>query len=175
MTFDRRGRCCLFFVLVSVVVLGSRPVVAETHEVTLDGFSFWYEGAQNLDIELDIQVGDTVRWLWVDGFHNVSSGFPEDGGGGELFLSGAPTSVVGTTFEYTFNDPGVFGYHCHPHEPVGMISFVTVSGGATQAVPTSSWWGVTAMVLCVLTAGTLGLRHSWKSRSFAATKVNSRL
>ena len=85
-----------------------------------------YDGQANMDIDLTILPGDTVRWLWVEGFHNVVSGFPDDPDPGELFFSGPPTGVPGTTFEFTFLDPGIYGYHCHPHESFGMISFVTV-------------------------------------------------
>lgn len=98
----------------------------ETFEVTLEGFSFWYDGMENLEIDLAIDPGDTIRWLWVEGFHNVVSGFPEDPDTGELFFSGEPTSEVGTIFEFTFTDPGVYGYHCHPHEELDMVSSVTV-------------------------------------------------
>ncbi len=108
------------------VACGTTSLYAETYEVTLDGFWFWYDGQQNMNIDLVIQPGDTVRWLWVEGFHNVVSGFPEDKGTGELFFSGPPTDVPGTIFEYTFLEPGEYGYHCHPHEEFGMISFVTV-------------------------------------------------
>ncbi|MCH7703148.1 MAG: PEP-CTERM sorting domain-containing protein [Planctomycetes bacterium] len=74
----------------------------------------------------DIEPGDAIRWLWVEGFHNVVSGLPESGDAGELFFSGPPTAVPGTTFEFTFNEPGVYGYHCHPHEELGMVSSITV-------------------------------------------------
>ncbi len=101
-------------------------VHAETYEVTLEGFSYLYDGMENMDIELAIDPGDTIRWLWVDGYHNVVSGFPDDPDTGELFFSGEPTSEPGTIFEFTFSDPGVYGYHCHPHEELGMISSITV-------------------------------------------------
>lgn len=92
---------------------------ADTFEVTLDGISYWYEGQQNMNIDLVIQSGDTVRWLWFEGNHNVVSGFPEDEDPGDLFFSGPPTDIPGTIFEFTFLDPGVYGYHCHPHEKAG--------------------------------------------------------
>ena len=112
--------------VVMAITCGTSTLRADTFEVTLDGLSYWYNGQQNMDIDLVIQPGDTVRWLWVLGNHNVVSGFPEDKDTGALFLSGPPTNKAGTIFEYTFLDPGEYGYHCHPHESIGMISFVTV-------------------------------------------------
>lgn len=111
---------------ITILLFASPGAQAEVFEVTLQGFWFSYDGQQNMDIELTISPGDTVRWLWVEGFHNVVSGFPGDGNEGELFLSGPPTDEPGTSFEFTFLEPGVFGYHCHPHGDFGMISFVTV-------------------------------------------------
>ncbi len=133
-------------------IIAPAAVHAETYEVTLQGISFWCEGMQNMDIELAIEPGDTIRWLWVDGFHNVVSGFPESGNTGELFFSGPPTAVPGTTFEFTFNEPGVYGYHCHPHEELGMISSITVN---SAPIPTVSEWGLIVMTLLALTAGTI--------------------
>lgn len=156
------GRCRRYWTLgivITATALGSRPASAETFEVTLEGISFWYNGTRNMDHQLDIQIGDTVRWLWVEGFHNVVSGFPDDENTGDFFTSGPPTSVTGTTFEYTFDESGVYGYHCHPHESAGMFSFVTVAEATSQSVPASSLWGATAMGLCVWAAGTLAIRR----------------
>lgn len=99
---------------------------AETFVVMLDGPSFVFDGMTDMDIDLVIHIGDVVRWEWESGFHNVVNGFPGDLDEGTLFNSGAPTSDPGTFFEYTFDDEGVFGYHCEVHEDIGMISFVTV-------------------------------------------------
>ena len=96
-----------------------------------------------------------MRWVWVSELHNVASGFPPEPNGGSLFFSGPPTDVAGTTFEFTFTDPGLYGYHCEVHEAVGMFSSVTV----TEPVPTISEWGMIVMTLLMLTAGTLILRH----------------
>ncbi len=112
--------------VMTAVACGTCPVQADTFDVTLEGISFWYDGQQNMNIDLVIQPGDTVRWLWVEGFHNVVSGFPDDPDSGDLFYSGPPTDAPGTIFEFTFLDPGVYGYHCHPHGKFGMISYVTV-------------------------------------------------
>jgi len=113
-------------VVAAAVACGPCAVHGDTYEVTLEGISYWYDGQANMDIDLTILPGDTVRWLWVEGDHNVVSGFPGDPDPGELFYSGLPEPVPGTTFEFTFLDPGIYGYHCHPHEVFGMISYVTV-------------------------------------------------
>ncbi len=114
-------------VSITIVLCASPEAQADVFEVTLEDISFWYDGQENMDIDLTIDPGDTVRWLWVEGYHNVVSGFPGGGDEGELFFSGPPTDEPGTIFEFTFLEPGVIGYHCHPHEDWGMISYVTVT------------------------------------------------
>ena len=110
-----------------LVGLGGLEAHGETYVVELDGPSFMYDGQSDMDIDLTIDIGDTVRWEWVLGFHNVVNGFPGDPDEDTLFNSGPPTSDPSTFFEYTFEDAGVFGYHCEVHEDRGMISFVTVT------------------------------------------------
>jgi len=129
------------------VIAGSAGVVqAETFIVELDGASFVFGGMTNMDIDLSVEVGDTVRWEWVSGFHNVVNGFPGDPDEDTLFNSGLPTSDPATFFEYTFDDEGIFGYHCEVHEDIGMISFVTVN-----AVPAPGTMLAMAPVGLVLT------------------------
>ena len=55
-----------------------------------------------------VKAGTTVTWVHKDGSvqHNVES---DDGlWESELFTEGG-------TFSYTFDEPGVYPYHCHPH------------------------------------------------------------
>jgi plastocyanin len=56
--------------------------------------------------EVTIATGDTIRWIWDMGSHTTTS---VDG----LWDSGV--KGAGSTFEYTFNDPGDFGYVCTLH------------------------------------------------------------
>lgn len=70
---------------------------------------------------VEIETGTTVVWEWsgVYGAHNVVA---EDG----TFDSGDPVSEEGHTFEYTFEEPGAYKYHCDPHEGQGMKGGVLV-------------------------------------------------
>lgn len=105
---------------------GAGIAQADVYDVMLQGTNFVYNGQMNMAIDLTINTGDTVRWTWVSGFHNVVSGFPEDPNPGAVFMSGAPTGTAGTMFEFTFNDVGLYGYHCEIHESLGMVSSVNV-------------------------------------------------
>jgi plastocyanin len=75
---------------------------------------------------LKIKAGDTVRWFWAYGGHNVIS---DDG----LFCSpndtncgNAPEQPKGSIYERTFPGPGVFKYHCGSHKDDGMSGTITV-------------------------------------------------
>ncbi|MBL4697664.1 MAG: hypothetical protein JKX70_02405 [Phycisphaerales bacterium] len=113
----------------ALALIASVGMVAqgETFVVELDGSSFVFDGMLDMDIDLNITVGDTVRWEWVSGLHNVVSGLPGSDGAGDLFFSGAPTDDDTTFFEFTFEEVGVYEYHCHVHGGIGMVSFVTVA------------------------------------------------
>jgi plastocyanin len=111
---------------------GASAAGADTFEVTMALFSFMYDGEENLDIDLTIQPGDTVRWVWISGMHNVSSGTDGEKDDGVLFFSGPP-QFGPNEFEYTFEEPGEYFYHCDAHVDFGMESFVTVEGAGCKA------------------------------------------
>jgi plastocyanin len=75
--------------------------------------------------DISVGVGVTVTWQWGDGAlsHSV---VPDDGA-----TPGTSGAVVDAphTFQYTFNVPGVFHYHCASHGAsggIGMSGTVTV-------------------------------------------------
>jgi plastocyanin len=73
--------------------------------------------------EVKVKVGQTVRWTWAGGTHNVVSGpdcATEDG----KFKSGAPQG--GGTFDKKFETAGTFPYYCQPHCSMGMTGQVVV-------------------------------------------------
>lgn len=83
--------------------------------------------------DIVIEVGDTVRWTWVSGFHNVESGV--GGTHDEIFRSGDPTSAPGTEFEVLFDQTfvddnpvpdDVYDYYCIAHVGLGMVGTVEV-------------------------------------------------
>jgi plastocyanin len=118
----------------AAAALFAAPAIAQTTwDVSLSGMNFVFDGQNNTDISLIINTGDTVRWTWLSGFHNVVSGDPGAPDAGDLFSSGPPTGAAGTIFEHTFLDLGEFAYHCEIHGSGGMISSVTVVPAPTTA------------------------------------------
>ncbi len=117
--------------LLVVTVLASMSAVpgsADTHQVAVGpGLTF-------APASLNIQVGDTVTWTNVGGFHNVAANDSSfrcaegcDGEGGD----GNPSSSA-WSFSRTFDSPGVIGYVCELHSPT-MAGEVIVGGGGGAA------------------------------------------
>ena len=73
--------------------------------------------------QVKIKVGQTVRWTWAGGTHNVVSG-PDSNNEDGNFKSGAP--VGGGTFDKKFETAGTFPYYCQPHCQMGMRGEVIV-------------------------------------------------
>lgn len=123
---------------------GSPPLPNEPN------YKGWFDGTDNYDYTHDMRgkdavtvdvgsegnMGDygfdpaamavsphtTVTWEWTGrgGGHNVVA---NEG----AFNSGPPVDDAGTTFEYTFDRPGVYKYTCEPHEGMGMNGAVFVA------------------------------------------------
>ena len=73
-----------------------------------------------------IAAGDSVRWTWDSGGHNVS---PTDGQQPEgANWAGRDESLYssGTTHVHTFEVAGTYEYHCDPHQTSGMTGSFTV-------------------------------------------------
>jgi len=122
----RRAMCHAALGAAAVMVTAT-VAPAATHDVDVGpGFSF-------VPADVTIQVGDTVRWTWIGGNHNVESG--ENGNHDGNFRSGDPTSVVGTTYELTFDQQFLddnpmpnneYPYYCIVHVGVNMAGTITV-------------------------------------------------
>jgi plastocyanin len=87
--------------------------------------------------EVEISVGDTVRWTAESEGHNVTAK-PEAASQVELPDGAEPFATyeanrsfmvmqVGETFEHTFTVPGTYVYVCAPHASEGMVGRVVVS------------------------------------------------
>jgi plastocyanin len=71
-----------------------------------------------------IKAGQSVRWEWVAGFHDVVSGSACTSDG--QFRSGSGTEGPGSTFDHRFDAPGTYPYFCDPHCGIGMTGKVIV-------------------------------------------------
>ncbi|HWQ93435.1 MAG TPA: CHRD domain-containing protein [Clostridia bacterium] len=94
---------------------------AAIHDVDIEGFAFSPQ-------HVSINAGETVRWTERDGADHTTTSDTGLWDSGSLGLN--------ATFSYTFNEAGVFLYHCTPH--AGMTGSVTVTGANTPPTVTIS-------------------------------------
>lgn len=103
---------CLAFSMVTVR--------AAIHNITATNFQF-------IPSNLNVVVGDVIRWQLGDGFHNTISLIVPPGAAP---WSSAELSTIGNTFSYTVTTPGSYSYECSIH-----AGFMTGSFTASGAVP----------------------------------------
>lgn len=104
----------------------SRAAWAETYDVEMR--SNEETGALSFKpSRLEIHSGDTVRWIQKDGYndHNVVS-YPNRIPKKTETFEGPLLSTVGDSWSHTFDAPGTYEYHCHPHEALGMRGVIIV-------------------------------------------------
>ncbi len=113
--------------------LWAQGAFAADASINVAGFSF-------SPADVTINAGDKVTWSGLGAIHNVAqsdsaSSNVYDGTG---FRSGDVGDV--TTFEHTFNTPGIFYYICEPHAlSDDMKGSVTVNA---VGVPVSNYTGL---------------------------------
>ena len=105
-----RRRLILDFVLIlAAVVVSAAPAMGQ-QTVTIDVFNNDFGDAGTfLHRDPTIQVGDTVRWIFVEGVHSTTSvtGQTETWNSGMLFPP--------ATFDHRFTNAGTFTYYCNVH------------------------------------------------------------
>jgi plastocyanin len=72
--------------------------------------------------DINIAVGDTVEWQWVNGTHTTTS----DSTTGQNHWD-APLDANNTSFSFVITSPGVHHYHCTPHQSLGMVGTITAT------------------------------------------------
>jgi plastocyanin len=132
-SFFSRLRAAVVGSIVMAVVVGASAAQAAPADqnVSIDGFAF-------SPAEVTVGVGTSVVWT------NVQSGVPHT----STSLDGLWDSDVlatNSTFSFTFNQAGDFGYQCDIHPSMRGVVHVTadssseaVSGSAAQPESTSS-------------------------------------
>lgn len=109
----------LLLLALGFVFLAPADASAATVTVEVRDFSFSPDS-------VSVQVGDTVRWVWISGSHTVTSGVNlGDPDLGDLF--DAAMTSGNQVFEFTVTQAGRIDYLCVPHFGAGMTGVVMVS------------------------------------------------
>lgn len=91
---------------------------APTGDVILSGIDF-------TPADITINIGETVVWRNIDGFHNINGSLETYPDNPEGFGNGSASSDQ-WEYTYTFNTEGVYNYRCDPHFDLDMVGTVTV-------------------------------------------------
>ena len=70
-----------------------------------------------------VDVGDTVRWTNISGFHNVNGTLASYPFNPEPFGNAVGSGWV---YSHVFTLPGTYNYHCDPHLTANMVGSVSV-------------------------------------------------
>jgi plastocyanin len=115
--------------------VGVSSVAAAADTFTVVSFRFDTDGNSSTQIDTaKIDVGQTILWRWLSGFHTTTSGTggtdPDAG-----VLWDQPMDSGHATFSFTFNTPGTFDFFCRPHEGIDMKGVVLVRPPANVTPP----------------------------------------
>jgi len=113
---------CLIVLLMTFVSL--QGVYATKHIVTVQNFFF------NPAVMPGVFVGDTVRWVWVNGSHTTTSTTIPFGAA----TWNNPINSSSPFFEYLITVPGTYNYRCNPHVGIGMIGTFTATNPPSLSV-----------------------------------------
>ncbi len=102
---------------------GTVTVLGDTVTVRVDDFQF-------TPAQVAAQVGDVVTWVWVGGFHTVTSGASSAPGDNPGALFDEASDDGHPVFSHTFDQPGDYPYFCRFHEAMGMKGAVLVQTDA---------------------------------------------
>ena len=111
-------------------------LVVLTASLPLSGFATRYD-VEVMEFEFAnspavVNVGDTIRWIWVNGSHTTTSTSVPAGAAEWDHLINASS----TEFEYVVTAAGVYSYVCTPHSSM-MAAMFTGVGTMDAATPTA--------------------------------------
>ncbi|MCG6186245.1 T9SS type A sorting domain-containing protein [Maribellus maritimus] len=107
------------FILVALLFLFQQSIGQQKHAIEVSNNKFTPD-------ELTIEVGDTVEWTNIEGYHNVN-GTQETYPSNPESFGNSPGN--GWTYSHVFSTAGTYDYQCNPHVGLGMIGKIMVNDG----------------------------------------------
>jgi plastocyanin len=128
----RRARPALIAVSVGVLaaLLLPGPAAADNRRIALGNYQW-------SDRELELDLGEHVRWYWIgpDTMHSITGTSPDAAGMDSDPGSNFPDHPVGDEFQLDFDAPGVYEFHCKLHSTVRGTVMVSNQPGDPNAEP----------------------------------------
>lgn len=82
---------------------------------------------------MSVVVGDTVKWVWVNGAHTTTSINVPAG----AVIWNNPLDSAHQSFSYIITHAGVYNYICIPHQLFGMTGTINASPNGVKPVGTA--------------------------------------
>lgn len=116
----------------------------------LDGANNYSSGSVadqrgNDEVTVQVGAGDGLAFgppaLWIDTGTTVIFEWTGAGGGHNVvgvdndLDSGSPVGEEGTTYEFTFEEGGIYQYFCNPHQSSGMLGAIAVGDEVPTVTP----------------------------------------
>ncbi len=105
----------LRLLIISVLALAGLLNAQTSHTVQLSNYQF-------TPMNTNIIVGDTVKFVWIEGSHTTTS---DSTTGSNVW--NADINNLTPTFSVVITTPGVHHFHCIPHQALGMVGTITAS------------------------------------------------
>ena len=120
-----RGRLTVALgAVLGVVLLGAPAALGANQRVAISDYR-WSEA------ELQVDLGEHVTWYWTgpDTMHSVSGTSPNAAGIESDPDVSMPNHLVGDSFGVTFDEPGLYSFHCRLHSSVrGTVEVSSTPG-----------------------------------------------
>ncbi len=107
-----------------IAIMLTTGAYATKHIVNVQNFVFTPANLPN------VFVGDTIRWVWVNGSHTTTSTTIPAGAA----TWNSPISFSVQVYEYKITIPGTYNYRCTPHFSSGMIGSFTATNPPSLSV-----------------------------------------
>ncbi len=119
----------LLFILsaITLTLITYSRAYSVKHIVNVQNYEF-------VPANLTVQVGDTIRWVWVNGSHTTTSTNIPTG----ATAWDEPINSTNTFYEYRVSVAGVYDYLCIPHSSVQIGHFTATTPTPTLTVTPSN-------------------------------------
>lgn len=118
----------LYYLFALLAAVNCTSLFATTHTVQVRDFEF-------IPANVNAQVGDTVRWVWVNGSHTSTSAVIPTG----ALPWNSPINQTIQSFSYKVTRPGEYNYFCTPHAPSMAGTITVTSTGIGENYNFSDW------------------------------------
>ena len=156
-------------ILVAVTFI-SFSSFAVTHTVLVGSFYFNPSNIPN------VQLGDIIRWEWVEGNHTTTSTTIPAGAASW----DSPMNSGNQVFEYTVTVAGMYNYKCTPHSSIQLGSFTAAGAAPTLSITpgnqnVGAGSGNTSLAVTSNSAWTTSSNKTWCTVSPASGNGNGPL